>query len=96
MNTESSMDEISMLRITDGKGDQLVLACFPAGAEELIAVGEEDSWAEECEPITSVLITTSDTVQLTNAKDISALAAWLSAASVWLKTRQLLDNTEEL
>jgi hypothetical protein len=90
------MEEISMLRVTDGKGDQLVLACFPAGAEDLISVGEEDSWTEDCQPITSVIITASDTLQLTNPKDISALAAWLSAASIWLKTRQLLDNTEEL
>lgn len=96
MDTGSSMEEISMLRVTDGKGDQMVLACFPAGAEDLIAVGDEDSWAENCAPITSLLITVSDTMQFTNSKDISALAAWLSAASVWLKSRQLLDNTEEM
>jgi hypothetical protein len=89
------MDEVSMLRVTDDSGAQAVVACVPESAKEFMSIGDSDSWTEHCLPITSVILDVSGAVQLTDHKDVSALAAWLSAASVWLRERQLLEEEGE-
>jgi hypothetical protein len=87
--------EISLLRVTDDAGHQLACACVPAGAGDRVCIGEPDSWLENCRPVTSVIFDCSGAVQITDARDISALAAWLSAAAVWLKTVQLTEEQSE-
>lgn len=81
-----------MLRVTDDAGQQLVFACMTAGSSEYLSVGEHDSWLENCRSITSVVADCSGAIQLTDPRDISALAAWLSAAAIWLKTVQLTEE----
>lgn len=81
-----------MLRVTDEFGAQVVIGCIPDSAHEFMGVGEQDSWAETCQPITSVILDVNGAVQLTNHKDVASMAAWLSAAAVWLRTRQLVDG----
>jgi hypothetical protein len=88
----AEFDEVSMLRVTDESGAQVVVACVPENAKEFLSIGEPESWTEHCRPITSVIIDVSGAIQLTNSKDVSAIAAWLSAAAVWLRTRQLTEE----
>jgi hypothetical protein len=88
----AEFDEVSMLRVTDDAGAQVVIACIPQNAKEFMSIGEPDSWTEHCRPITSVIIDVAGAIQLTDSKDVSAMAAWLSAASVWLRTRQLTEE----
>ncbi|NDE15611.1 hypothetical protein EBZ80_11845 [bacterium] len=88
----ATFDEVSMLRVTDDFGHQVVVGCVPGSGSEFMGVGEDGSWAEHCRPITSVIIDVSGAVQLTNHKDVASMAAWLSAAAVWLRTRQLADG----
>lgn len=86
------MDEVSMLRATDDAGIQVVIACVPEGAKEFMSIGDPESWTENCRPVTSVIIDSSGAAQLTDHKDVAALSAWLSAAAVWLRERQLLEE----
>jgi hypothetical protein len=88
----AEIDDVSMIRITDSAGAQAVIACVPSRAKEFMSIGEPESWTENCKPVTSVIVDVSGAVQLTDADDVSALAAWLSAASVWLKTKQLTEE----
>lgn len=88
----ADFDEVSMLRITDSAGAQAVVACVPSTAKEFMSIGEPESWTENCRPVTSVIIDVSGAIQLTDSKDVATMAAWLSAASVWLRTRQLTEE----
>lgn len=88
----ATFDEVSMLRVTDDFGAQVVVGCIPDSGSEFMGVGEQGSWAEDCKPVTSVIIDVNGAVQLTNHKDVASMAAWLSAAAVWLRTRQLVDG----
>jgi hypothetical protein len=91
----STAQSVSLIRVTDDTGVQLVFACVPQGSSGLVCVGEQDSWTEECKPITSVIADMSGVIQLTNAKDVAALSAWLGAAAVWLKTVQLEEDLDD-
>lgn len=91
----STTQSVSLLRVTDDAGEQLVLACVPSGSAGLVCMGEQDSWTESCRPVTSVVVDVSGVVQLTNAQDVAALSAWLGAASVWLKTIQLEEEADD-
>ena len=90
----ATAQSVSLLRVTDAAGEQLVCACVPAGSEGLVCMGEPDSWTQFCRPATSVVIDLSGVVQLTNAKDVFALSAWLGAAGVWLRTLQLEEDCD--
>lgn len=70
----------------------MVVACVPGTAKDLVCIGQDESWTANCKPVTSVIFDVSAAVQLTNHRDISALSGWLSAAAVWLKSRQLLEG----
>jgi hypothetical protein len=86
------MDELSLLRVTDSSGAQMVVACVPESGSEFVSVGEPDSWTEHCRPVTSVLIDTTRILQLTSPSDVASLAAWLSAAAVWLREKELMND----
>lgn len=88
----STAQSVSLLRVTAADGEQMVLACVPEGSGSLVCMGESESWAETCRPVTSILVDVSGVVQLTNPKDVSALSAWLGAAAIWLKTLQLEEE----
>lgn len=90
-----TQESVSLLRLTDEAGEQLVFACVAAGSVGLVCMGEEDSWTASCRPMTSIIVDGSGVVQLTNANDVAALSAWLGAASVWLKTLQLEEEADD-
>ena len=90
----SDRQAVSILRVTDDAGAQLVAACVPHGSEDLLCYGEADSWTESCRPITSVVIDASAILQLTNPKDLYSLSAWLGAAGTWLKVMQIEERED--
>lgn len=81
-------EDVSMMRLTDEAGSQLLAACVSAGSCDLICVGEPDSFAENCRPVTSVIIDVSAALQITDPHDLDAMSAWISAASLWLRMAQ--------
>jgi hypothetical protein len=83
-----------MVRVSDEAGAQMVIACVPGSAKDLVCIGQDDSWTANCKPVTSVIFDVSVAVQLTNHRDVAALSGWLSAAAVWLKSRQKLEREE--
>jgi hypothetical protein len=85
----SAPQEISMLRITDDAGEQLIAACVSGDAADLLCIGQQDSWAEDCRPITSVIISVSGAIQITDPADVAAVSAWLGAAATWLRITML-------
>ena len=91
----SPIDDVSMVRVTDEAGSQMVIACVPGTAKDLVCIGQDESWTANCKPITSVIFDVSGAVQLTDHRDVAALSGWLSAAAVWLKSRQLLERGED-
>jgi hypothetical protein len=91
----SGTQSISLLRLTDEEGEQMVFACVPKGSTSLVCMGEEDSWTETCKPVTSVIVDVSGVLQITNSQDLAALSAWLGAASVWLKTIQIEEEADD-
>lgn len=91
----TNRQSVSLVRITDVSGAQLVMACVPEGSADLVCMGEEDSWTETCLPVTSVVIDLNGIVQLTDSRDVAALSAWLGAASVWLKMLQMEGGEDD-
>lgn len=89
----SSHYNVSMLRVTASNGEQAVAACV-TGEDTVLGVGEEGAWLEGCTGEPSVVLDCTCVVQLTDPRDVSALAAWLSAAAVWLQM-QLLESEED-
>lgn len=81
-------EDVSMMRLTDEAGSQLLAACVSSGSCDLICVGEPDSFAASCKPVTSVIIDVSAAIQITDPLDLDAMAAWISAASIWLRMAQ--------
>jgi hypothetical protein len=84
----ASQYNVSMLRVNGGNGEQAVAACV-AGEGGVLGTGEEGAWLENCGPEPSIVLDCTCVVQLTDPRDVSAMAAWLSAAAVWLQVQQL-------
>ena len=84
----ASQYSVSLLRVTDSTGEQAVVACV-TGDDTVLGVGEEGAWLEACSVEPSVVLDCTSVVQLTDPKDVSAIAAWLSAAAVWLQIQKL-------
>jgi hypothetical protein len=82
---------VSLLRVTGEDGERAVLACADHRGQEALSLS--DGWLEDCAPVPSVILDCSGAVQLTNYQDVSAMAAWLSAAAVWLQIQQLEEGT---
>lgn len=84
---------VSLLRVTDVNGEQAVAACVNGDAGGVLGIGDEEGWLGPCQDVPSVVLDCTQVVQLVDPKDVSALAAWLSAAAVWLQV-QLLEQEE--
>lgn len=82
---------IAMLRITGTNGEQAAAACVDGTPGGPLGVGEEDGWLSGCKEVPSVVFDCTQVVQLSDPKDVSAMAAWLSAAAVWLRI-QILEK----
>jgi hypothetical protein len=85
--------QVSLLRVTGANGEQAVAACVNGDAGGVLGVGDEEGWLGTCEDVPSVVLDCTEVIQLTNPKDVSALAAWLSAAAVWLQVQLLTKET---
>lgn len=83
-----SQYNVSMLRVVASNGEQAVAACVTED-DTVLGIGEEGAWLEGCSAEPSVVLDCTCVVQLTDPRDVSALAAWLSAAAVWLQIQQL-------
>ena len=81
---------IAVLRLTDSSGEQLVCCCAPSGGVATVMIGDEQS--EYGRPVCGIVIDSTGPIEITNPKDASAVAAWLSAAAVWLRVQQLQDK----
>lgn len=84
-----------MLRVTDDVGEQLIAACVSADAADLLCIGQQDTWAEDCRPITSVILSVSSAIQITDPADLAAVSAWLAAAATWLRICMLESEDSE-
>lgn len=81
----SKREDVSMMRLTDDAGSQLLAACVTDGSCDLLCVGEPESFAENCRPVTSVIIDVNAAIQITDPNDLDAMSAWIAAASIWLR-----------
>lgn len=89
----SSTSRISLLRVTGSNGEQAVAACVNGDIGGVLGLGEEDGWLAACEDEPSVVFDCTKVVQLRDPKDVFAMAAWLSAAGVWLQVQLLEKET---
>lgn len=80
-------DHVSILRLSDEYGEQFVCCCAPDGASASICIGDPDGSISP--PLTGIVLDTSGPVLITNVRDATALAAWLSSAAVWLRVQEL-------
>lgn len=85
------LTSVSLLRVRDSSGTSAVAACLNGDIDGVMGLGEPEGWLSVCHDEPSVILDTDDVVQLTNPADVRALAAWLSAAAVWLQV-QLLEE----
>lgn len=85
-----SGNPVALLRMTDCSGEQLVCCCAPSGSGATVVFEALEDGSES--PARGIVIDSSGPIQITNPKDASALAAWLSAAAVWLQVQQIQDK----
>lgn len=80
---------ISMLRLIDQSGEQMVCCCVDKGAPAVLAIGND---TDDATPAQGIVIDTTAPIQITSVKDAQALSAWLAAAAVWLRVRELNED----
>lgn len=80
---------VSMIRLTDESGSQVVAACVPQEGFGPLGVEDPEGWLHGCIELDSIILDTSGVVQITDSRDATALSAWLSAAAIWLRVREL-------
>jgi len=95
MAKKKDRPQVAILRVTSSSGEQLVACCSPAAASHLVCVGEQDTWLSDCVPMTSVYLDATGAVQLTDPDDVAAIATWLAAAAVWLKSQRMEEGLED-
>ncbi len=72
------MSDIDVLRFFDDKDGCLLAVCRPEDAAELMKFadeGDEGEWCVECHAGTSVIIDTSEQVQIVDPQTLRLLAA---------------------
>ena len=80
-----------MLRLTDSSGAEMLCCCASDGGRALLCIGDPDQ-LESLRPVSGIIIDTTGPLQITNVRDAQALAAWLSAAAVWLRIEQMVEQ----
>jgi hypothetical protein len=78
----SNKSHISIFKMGDSAGERLLVCCSPKSGQSLVCIHDEETGADQ--HAAGIIIDTTGPLQITNPKEISALAAWLSAAAIWL------------
>ena len=93
----NSMSSINVLRFFDEKGGCLFAVCRPEGSADLMKFadeGDEGEWCMDCHPGTSVIIDTSEPVQIVDPQAIRLMASWLTGAAGWLERKRIEEAGE--
>lgn len=83
-------DDVALLRVTGTHGGKAVVACVAGSPIGLPGI-DDHAFQCDCSDEPSVVMHCPTALQLTDPADVSALAAWLSAAAVWLQI-QILEK----
>ena len=91
------MQEVSILRAWDVKGDVVQLIARPENASDLMTLENKDGsdWDSACKDTPSILLDTSGVVQITDPEQAMRLAQWIFTAATWLRMEQL-EGSDEL
>jgi hypothetical protein len=91
------MQEVSIIRAWDHKGDVVQLIARPENASDLMTLEKQNGsdWDSDCKDMPSILLDTSGVVQLTDPEQAMRLAQWIFTAATWLRMEQL-EGSDEL